>query len=135
MAKTWISENPDLYAYSSGKRLVKTVFFDWDHPTGRRAMWLYASTRIFLFIGTVVGIVLAWRSGWRIWHYGLIAGVALLTYALTVTAARFAVPLEPLQLALCGLVIATMLRVRQDQPRPTRVVGFLGSRGTNDGTI
>jgi hypothetical protein len=135
MAKTWIRENPDQYAYSAGKRFVKTAGFDWDHPGGHRAFYAYPISRIVLLLGTIGGFVVAWRSGWRIGHYALIGGIALLTYTLTVTAARFAVPIEPLQFALTALLIATWFKLEQTMPRPTRVRSFLGSRGTNDGTL
>ncbi len=133
-AKTWISDNPGSYAAVSGKRLAKTVWWDWDHPQGYKAFYLYPITRALLLVGTLVGGVIAWRRGWRMGHVVLLSGTAVLTYTLTVTAARFGLPLEPFQFLLCAAVFVSLFgRKVVETARPPRVTGYLGSRGINDG--
>jgi hypothetical protein len=52
----------------------------------------------------------------------MLAFTALASYTLTVTAARFAFPFEPIQLALAGGLIAALL------PDPDRARKRIGSR-------
>ena len=124
-ATTFISENPSRYAELIGLRLGKTLWWEWDNPKGHQAFYLYPITRGVLLLGTVLGLILAtsrrWRMGWPL----VIVGTTLLTYALTVTAARFALPLEPLQFALCGLLLATLSgRLFAERSRPPVVQQF-----------
>jgi hypothetical protein len=113
LAKTWISENPGSYAKVSGKRLLKTLWWDWDHPRGHEGFYVYPISRMVLLLGTLAALPLALRARWRLGYLGLVSGLALLTYTLTVTAARFAMPMEPYQFALIGLLLATLLRRRR----------------------
>ena len=134
-AKAWIAGDPAGYAAVSGKRLVKTLWWDWDNPTGHQFFYAYPVWRGLLLIGSVAGLVVALRRGWRLGMPALIVGVSLLTYTLTITAARFAVPLEPFQYALVA-ALATALAGRWMSPadRPKMVETYLGDRRTNDGT-
>ena len=134
LAKAWISEHPDLYAKVSAKRFAKTVWWDWDHPTGYRAFYAYPISRAVLLVGTLIGLFMARRAGWRLAYVGLVAGTAVLTYTLTVTAARFGMPMEPYQFALIGLIVAGWA-ARNDihTNRPKAVLNYLGGRRINAG--
>ncbi|MEM1012996.1 MAG: glycosyltransferase family 39 protein [Planctomycetota bacterium] len=133
-AKSWISENPSMYAAVSGKRLAKTLWWDWDHPGGYKFFYLYPTTRAVLLLATLVGGFVAWRRGWHFSHVMLLSGLAVLTYTLTVTAARFGLPMEPFQFVLLALAgVAIFGRRRVEQVRPPIVASFLGKRAINDG--
>ena len=99
-AKGWIGENPAGYLRLCGVRLVKTLWVEWDNPKGVNAV--YYASRTALLVLTPVGLVLAWRRGWRMGYALFVAATCLLTYVLTITAARFALPFEPMQLGLVG---------------------------------
>jgi hypothetical protein len=106
-ALQWITNNPSRYLHLCGVRLTKTLTVDWDNP--RSYNTVYIVSRFALLGLTIVGLVIAWRQGWSLLFPGLMAGVALLTYTLTVTAARFGIPFEPIQLCLGAAWIASML--------------------------
>jgi 4-amino-4-deoxy-L-arabinose transferase-like glycosyltransferase len=100
----WIGQHPDQYLRLCGKRLLTTLTVDWDNPKSYNAV--YIASRFLLLILTVLGLIVAWRQKWSLLLPGIIAGTALLTYTLTVTAARFSLPFEPLQLALGAALVA-----------------------------
>lgn len=106
---TFIAENPGGYLERCLRRLGKTLFADWDHPAGRASGGIYFGVRGILLIGSVIGLVLAWRRGWRMGWPALMVVSSVLMYTLTITAARFAFPLEPFQIALTSLAIWTLL--------------------------
>jgi hypothetical protein len=60
-------------------------------------------------------LILAWKRRWALGFPAILVITALASYTLTVTAARFAFPFEPIQLALAGGMIALLL------PDPDRV--------------
>jgi 4-amino-4-deoxy-L-arabinose transferase-like glycosyltransferase len=106
-AKTWIAEHPGGFVKLCGIRLVKTLWLEWDNPRSQNL--LYKATRTaFVFLSTV-GLVLALRRGWRLGYAALIVGLPVLLITLTVTAARFILPYEPIGLCLIGLVGAAVL--------------------------
>lgn len=111
-AKSFIRENPLRYAQLCGIRFVKTVWVEADNPKaiGLKQYALYWTPRTVLLVLTPVGLVLAWRRGWRMAIPVLVVGSALLTYTLTIAAARFALPYEPWQLALVAVLIAALLK-------------------------
>ncbi len=84
-----------------------TLLFDLDNPKARNIIWII--TRILLIPFTLIGLIFAIKQRWNVLFPLLVWGSALLTYTLTVTANRFALPFEPLQLALTALVISTFL--------------------------
>ncbi|MEL7238015.1 MAG: hypothetical protein AAGK78_04070 [Planctomycetota bacterium] len=133
-AKTWISENPWSYVKLARNRLAKTLWWDWDNPKGRDKMYLYPASRGVLLLGSLVGVFLVVRMNWRLGMPAIIIGTSLLTYTLTIAAARFAFPLEPFQMALSAVVILFFLG-RRPQPlrRPPAVERWLGNRGKNTG--
>jgi 4-amino-4-deoxy-L-arabinose transferase-like glycosyltransferase len=102
-AKEWISANPGGYLAMCVNRFIKTVWIEWDNPKGNI---LYQLSRSALQLASLVGFIFAWRAGWRMTIPLLVVGLALLTYTLTIAAARFALPYEPWQLALIASAIA-----------------------------
>lgn len=106
-AKSWIREHPADYARMCLVRLGKTVWIEWDNP--KSYTFSNFASRTLLLVLTPLGLVLAVRRGWRIGFPLLIAGTSLLTYTLTITAARFAIPLEPWQLALSALLAVAVV--------------------------
>jgi hypothetical protein len=114
-AGTWIKENPGAFAKLCVKRLLMTVLFDRDNPKANK-LWIVS--RIVLLPLTIVGLILAWKERWHLLFPLLVWASALLTYSLTVTANRFAIPFEPLQLALTALVISRLFaRIESREPR------------------
>ena len=107
-AKTWIGAHPAGYLKLCGIRLVKTLWVEGDNPKSQDRLHLYVITRTLLLLATPVGLFLAIRRRWRVGYGLLLAGTCLLTYVLTIAAARFAVPFEPLQLVLIGLIAAAV---------------------------
>ena len=99
-ATAFISQNPGRYAELCGIRLAKTLWWEWDNPKGHQAFYAYPITRAVLLVGSLLGLLVALGRRWRIGWPAVIVGTSLLTYTLTVTAARFALPLEPFQFAL-----------------------------------
>lgn len=108
-AKSFIRENPGRYAQLCGIRLWKTLWVEDGNPKARglKQYLLYWTPRTFLLVITPVGLVLAWRRRWRVLIPAIVVGTAVLTYTLTIAAARFALPYEPIQLALASLVLCT----------------------------
>ena len=107
--REFVRDEPGTYAATSVKRLVKTLWWDWDNPQSSRLAYAYPASRAALLVGTVAGLVAVGRR-WRLGMPALVAGTAVGMYALTITAARFAFPLEPFQFALCGAALAQMFR-------------------------
>ena len=105
-ATTFISQNPGRYAELCGVRLAKTLWWEWDNPKGHQAFYAYPITRAVLLVGSLMGLLVALARRWRIGWPAVVVGTSLLTYTLTVTAARFALPLEPFQFALCAAALA-----------------------------
>jgi hypothetical protein len=117
-ALQWIQNNPKRYLHLCGVRLMKTLTVDWDNPRSYNTVYIVSR---FLLLGlTTVGLIFAWRQRWSLGFAGLMAGVALMTYTLTVTAARFGIPFEPIQLCLGAACIAAIF----ERQRPRRQPGF-----------
>ena len=104
-ATTFIRGNPGRYAELCGIRLAKTLWWEWDNPKGHQALYAYPISRAVLLLGSLLGLCIAVSRRWRMAWPAVIVGSSLLTYTLTITAARFALPLEPFQLALSALVV------------------------------
>jgi 4-amino-4-deoxy-L-arabinose transferase-like glycosyltransferase len=126
-AKTWIRENPGGYAKMCLVRLGKTLWIEWDNPKSYR--FSNFVSRTLLLALTPFGLLLAVRRGWRVGFPLLIVGTSLLTYTLTITAARFAIPLEPWQLALVALLAVTILERWFGPIDKIRGLSFLSERG------
>ncbi len=107
-AKGWISANPGAYARLCMTRLAKTLWIDWDNPKARNPV--YIVSRAVLLGLSAVGLVLVVRgrggvTRWRLGWPAVIVGLALLTYTLTITAARFLLPIEPMLFVLSGVTL------------------------------
>jgi MFS family permease len=118
IALTWIKAHPKRYLELCGIRLVKTLTIDWDNP--RSVIQIYLFSRIGILLLTLAGLYTALKFRWSLAYPALMASTALLSYTLTVTAARFAFPFEPIQLALAGGFFAMLLpdpdRLRRASP-------------------
>jgi hypothetical protein len=114
----WISEHPARYFQLCGIRLVKTLWIDWDNPRSVIKVYLYSRATILLL--TIAGLVTAIRKRWSLTFPALMALTALASYTLTITAARFAFPFEPLQLALAGGFLASLLPRCNCSTEPTQ---------------
>jgi len=119
-ALQWIRNNPKRYLRLCGVRLTKTLTFDWDNP--RSYNTIYIASRFALLAMTIAGLFVAWRQRWSLGYVGLMAGVALVTYTLTVTAARFSMPFEPIQLCLAAAVIAALFERGKPKQRGFEVM-------------
>jgi hypothetical protein len=114
-ATSWISANHLGYVKLCLKRLGMSILFDLDNPKARNLVWI--ASRIALLPLTIIGLFYARKQKWHLLFPLLVWGSALLTYTLTVTANRFAIPFEPLQLALTALVLAPIFNRFATQPR------------------
>ncbi len=106
----WIRANPDKYLKLCIIRVIKTVGVDWDNPKSYNI--IYIVSRYALLVLTIVGLFVALRQKWSLLFPGVIVGTALFTYAVTVTAARFSIPFEPIQLCLAAASIAALFERR-----------------------
>ena len=102
-ALTWIKAHKRRYVELCGIRLAKTLTVDWDNPQSLYKSYVVARTSVLLM--SVLGLVVAWRQRWSLLFPAIVAGCALFTYTVTITAARFAFPFEPLQLILGAGVV------------------------------
>lgn len=123
-AKSFIREHPGRYLELCGIRFLKTVWIEADNPkaNGLKQYVLYWTPRTVLLVLTPLGMLVAIRRKWRMTIPILVVGSALLTYTLTIAAARFALPYEPWQLALVALLFASVLK------KPTTLVQEAASR-------
>ena len=122
-ATDFIRENPQRYAELCGLRLIKILWAEWDNPKSYDKLYIYFASRTILLIGSIVGLVLALGLRWRIGWPALIVGLSLLTYTLTITAARFAFPLEPFQIALTALTCMAAWQTATRSRQPSSVEG------------
>ena len=118
-AMTWITEHPAKYAQLCGIRLLKTITTDWDHPKSLTTANIASRTAILLL--TLGGMFVAIKQRWSFFFPILLMVTALGTYTLTITAARFAIPFEPFQLALGGALIASLIPSGKNRNRAARV--------------
>ncbi|MEM9414648.1 MAG: glycosyltransferase family 39 protein [Planctomycetota bacterium] len=104
-AQTWIGDHPAGYAKLCGIRLVKTLWLEWDNPRSQNL--IYKATRTAFLLLSLAGLVIALRGKWRLGFPLLIVGLPVVLITLTITAARFIIPYEPIGLCLIGLLLAT----------------------------
>ena len=109
-ASNWIASHHQRYLKLCGIRLLKTLTIDLDNPKSYN--WVYIASRYIILAITVVGLFAAWRLKWSLLFPAVIVGTALITYTLTVTAARFSLPFEPLQLCLGTAAVDLLARWR-----------------------
>jgi hypothetical protein len=106
-ALTWIAANPGRFTELCLIRLQKSLWIDWDNPKSFKLP--YIGSRALLLLLSVPGLVLALARGWRLFFPAMLVGSCLGIYTLTLTAARFAIPLEPVQLAIAALTLTSLL--------------------------
>jgi len=112
---TWIDSHPARYAKLCAVRLGKTLWVDWDNPKAHHILfWLPRTAMLVLLIP---GIVVAVRQKWPLMFMTLVAGSCLLTYTLTITAARFSLPLEPLALCFVAAIAAMVVEKNRAEGR------------------
>jgi len=102
----WIREHPGQYARLCLLRLAKSLWLDWDNPKSRNMV--YMGSRTVLVALSLCGLVLAIRRGWSLLFPLMVVGTALFLFALTITAARFSIPFEPLQFCLAAECVAAV---------------------------
>jgi hypothetical protein len=119
---SWISSNPIRFAQLCGIRLLKSLWIEWDNP---KAQLIYVIARTTLVAGSLIGLILAIRLRLRLFIPLLVFGSGLLTYTLTIAAARFALPYEPWQLILIAVLMGRIAgrlgwfgNARLIEPRP-----------------
>jgi 4-amino-4-deoxy-L-arabinose transferase-like glycosyltransferase len=121
-ATTWIKDNPGRFLQLCGIRLIKSLTIDWDNPRAYLSR-TYQLSRAMILLFTIGGLFIAWRQKWQMQVPLILAFCALASYTLTVAAARFAFPFEPIQLALGGGFIAAFLP-DPDRSRNSNQRGF-----------
>jgi len=104
-ATRWIAAHPMGYAKLCLIRLGKTLWIDWDNPKSYNVA--YIGSRAVIVLLSAIGLVLAVRARWSLLYPLLLIGSCVLTYTLTLTAARFSIPFEPFQLCLAALAVMT----------------------------
>ncbi|HQY87926.1 MAG TPA: hypothetical protein PK402_04660 [Tepidisphaeraceae bacterium] len=120
-AVSWIKANPKQWAQLCVARLGKTLWIEWDNPKGEQ---FYFISRTILLAASAVGFVFAFFHRWRMLIPILVMGTGVLTYTLTIAAARFAFPYEPWQLILASLAIialATKFGLFEEPPAPANL--------------
>jgi len=105
-ATSWIQSHPQQYLSLCATRLGKTIWIDWDNPKSHNV--IYVVSRLLLLLGTAAGLVLAIRRRWNLAFPALLIGSCLMTYMLTLTAARFSIPFEPLQFCLSAEAVVAL---------------------------
>jgi hypothetical protein len=113
-ATTWIAANPGRYFQLCLARLGKTVWVDWDNPKAHSIFFWLPRTAMLLLL--IPGMVVAFRQRWSLCFAGLLVASCLLTYSLTITAARFSLPLEPLALCIVSGFLALTWKTRAVNP-------------------
>lgn len=108
-ALEWIRANPRRVVELSVARLRMTVWVDWDNPKSHNIVYL--GSRAAILALAVPGLLLAALLGWRLLYPLALVGSCLALYTLTLTAARFAIPLETVQFAV-GSATLTWLASR-----------------------
>ncbi|HZL37725.1 MAG TPA: hypothetical protein VFC78_20580 [Tepidisphaeraceae bacterium] len=102
----WIATHRARYAQLCWIRLVKTIWIDWQNPKSYNIV--YIASRAVLLITTAFGVLLALWQRWSLGFPALMFCSTLLLYTLTITAARFALPFEPLMLCFSALAATTI---------------------------
>jgi hypothetical protein len=94
----WIAAHPARFVELCWIRLGKTLWIDSDNPKAVNVV--YPASRAALLLLSVPGLAIALRRRWRLLYPAMLFASCVGIYTLTLTAARFAFPLEPIQMAL-----------------------------------
>ena len=116
-ATGWIKAHPGGYLRLCLVRLGKSLWVDLDNP--KSFNFIVVGSRTALLAMSAVGLVLALRGRWAMTFPLLVAGSCYLLYTLTITAARFSLPFEPLQFILAAQVIVSAAAVLCGKARTT----------------
>lgn len=102
----WIRNNPGKYVRLCWIRFRKTLWVDWDNPKSYKL--IYVASRAVILVGSAVGLLLAFKKRWSLLIPAVFYLSTLALYTLTITAARFAIPFEPVMLCLTALALVSM---------------------------
>lgn len=102
----WIRSNPGKYARLCWIRFRKTLWVDWDNPKSYK--FVYVVCRAAILVGAAIGLLLALKKRWSLLVPAVFYLSTLALYTLTITAARFAIPFEPVMLCLAALVLVSI---------------------------
>ena len=108
-AMRFICGHPDHYLRLCGRRF--RYFLLWDDTNPKAAHWLYRLTTLVWLAFVACGFLLAQRAGHtRVAPVVLAIFAALLVFhTLTITSARFRIPVEPLTFPWAGYAMARLL--------------------------
>jgi hypothetical protein len=113
-AMDWIKANPSRYLELCGIRFLKTVWIDWDNPKAHNLVFVVSRAALIVLAG--IGLILALMRRWRLGYAAFLVLGFMALYTLTITAARFSLPLEPIALALSALSLVTLYEwIKPDQ--------------------
>ena len=109
-ARQFITDDPAAYAGLCLARL--RYFFLFDETNPKAAHWVYRATTIVWLFTLAIGLW-GWRGWWReLWPLLGIFTVVAVFHVLTITSARFRMPLEPFSLIWCaGAVVPVVTRI------------------------
>ena len=96
-AKQWIMDHPGDYVRLSLQRL--RYFLLWDATNPKAAHPIYRGSSIFWLTLAFIGLIAALPRRRRLWPTIAVFAVITAFHALTITSARFRIPLEPLGFA------------------------------------
>jgi hypothetical protein len=103
-AWSFISENPGQYAGLCLQRLRYFLLFDETNPKAANRLYR-AATVTWLALG-FIGLLVSWRHRRRLWPTYAIFALVTLFHALTITAVRFRIPLEPMTFIWVSLAVS-----------------------------
>lgn len=115
-AWTFIEEHPARYARLCLDRLRYFLLFDETNP--KAAHPIYRASTVVWLVLTFVGLLVARRHGAMVWPLLGIVTVVTVFHVLTITSARFRIPLEPLTFLWTALPVALPLQVLVARRKP-----------------
>lgn len=107
-AVEFIRRDPGRYVALCGQRLRYFLLFDETNP--KTAQPVYRATSLAWLLLAAAGLAVGWRRGQALGPGWAVFAAVTAFHALTITSARFRIPLEPLSLVWCGLAVDAGLR-------------------------
>lgn len=98
----WIGQNPGKWLELCGVRFIKTIWLEWDNPKSRNI--LYVISRSVLLCMALVGAAICCVRKLDLLFFAILFFCTIATYTLTIAAARFTLPLEPIAILLASAV-------------------------------